>query len=297
MKQVAIVSGKGGTGKTSITAAFAVLASGVVLADCDVDAANLELVISAISARRQPEPFRSGFEMVLDQLLCDGCGRCTEVCRFEAVALSSNPNSPASLIARIDPINCQGCAACAQVCPNEAISMREKVAGELLVSNTRFGPLVHARLEAGEDSSGKLVTMVRSRARELALADQRELVLVDGPPGIGCPVIASLAGVDQVVAVAEPTISGLHDLERVLSLCAHFALPVGVVVNKADLNDEMAAAIRESCMNRGIPLFGEVPHDPIFVAAAHARRTVPEMGEESVSQVIRETWAALLKVL
>lgn len=235
MKQITIISGKGGTGKTSFVAAFAGLAGGAVVADCDVDAADLHLLLKPLSQRRQPEVLKAGYEMVLQPERCSGCGRCIEVCRFGAVRLETVDDRHRRKLLKFDPFQCEGCGCCADVCPEEAIGLREKTAGQVFVSNTRFGPMVHARLGIAQASSGKLVTLVRNRAREIADSDGRDLVLVDGSPGVGCPVIASLSGVNAAVIITEPTVSGLHDLQRVAGLCEHFKVRAFVVVNKWDV--------------------------------------------------------------
>jgi MinD superfamily P-loop ATPase len=252
-RQLVVISGKGGTGKTSVVAAFAALAGGAVLADCDVDAADLHLVL-------QPEPgvehdFSGREQAAIDPATCTACGRCAEVCRFDAVLVSADD------VYSIDPIACEGCGLCARVCPADAITMEPVVNGAWLVSETRFGPLVHARLGVAEDNSGKLVTIVRNAARDVAGERGLALVIVDGAPGIGCPVIASLTGADAVLLVTEPTVSGRHDLERVVQVVKQFHLPFAVCVNKADLNPEMTQRIRAEAGDTGAAFVTTVDYD------------------------------------
>lgn len=254
MRQIVVISGKGGTGKTSVVAAFAALAGGAVLADCDVDAADLHLVL-------RPEPgvehgFSGREQARIDQSACTGCDRCAEVCRFGAVLTTADGTY------RVDPIACEGCGLCARVCPADAITMEPVWNGVWMVSETRFGPLVHARLGVAEDNSGKLVTVVREEAHHIAERRGLPLVIVDGAPGIGCPVIASLTGADLVLVVTEPTVSGRHDLGRVVQVVRQFHLPFGVCVNKADLNPAMSARIRAEAAAEGAAFVTTVDYDP-----------------------------------
>ncbi len=252
-RQLVVISGKGGTGKTSVVAAFAALAGGAVLADCDVDAADLHLVLQpTLGAERD---FTGCEQAAIDPAACTGCGRCAEVCRFAAVLADDDTYT-------VDPIACEGCGLCARVCPAAAVAMTPVVNGAWSVSETRFGPLVHARLGVAEDNSGKLVTLVRNEAR--AVAEQRgiELVIVDGAPGIGCPVIASLTGADAVLLVTEPSVSGRHDLGRVLQVVKQFRLPFAVCVNKADLNPGMTQRIRGEAGESGAAFVATVDYDP-----------------------------------
>jgi len=258
MKQVVILSGKGGTGKTSVAAAFAHLAHEAVcrvktvLADADVDAANLELV----SAPRviEQDDFRGGHIAVIDQTLCEGCGICEDVCRFEAILEKDGDYW-------VDPIACDGCAACVYQCPEHAIDMQEQVVGEWYRSESRFGPMVHANLFPAQDNSGKLVTLVKQHARLWALDEDRDLVLVDGPPGIGCPVISAVSGADLALIVAEPTVSGVHDLQRALETTQHFGVRSMVCVNKADIYPACATGIETYCQDHEIEFVGRIPYD------------------------------------
>lgn len=276
MKQLVVLSGKGGTGKTSFTAALARLAPRVLVADADVDAPNLHLLLRARQERDGTREFLGGLQVVLDEAACSGCGECARVCRFGAVELVA---PEVKWLPRFDPFACEGCGFCARVCPTRAIAMRRRVAGTIHVSDTEVGPLVHARLRVAEENSGKLVSEVRRLAVELARAEGRELILVDGPPGIGCPAIASLSGADAALLVTEPTSAGLADLERVVQLTAHFRVPAAVVLNKSDLWPPAEATLRELCAARGLPYLGGVAYDPAFHAAARAGHTVIDVAE------------------
>ncbi len=290
MKQIVILSGKGGTGKTTVAASLAHLASlemPVVLADADVDAANLELVLDP--TRRETHKFMGGQVAIIDSETCTTCGRCAEVCRFDAVL----PGTPY----RIDPLACEGCASCFYQCPVEAIRMEEQQAGLWFRSDTRFGTLFHAHLFAGQENSGKLVTMVKQQGRLLALDTGAELLLVDGPPGIGCPVISASAGADMALLVVEPTVSGVHDLERVLATTEHFGVPALVAVNKADLNLANTAKIASFCAGRDIPLVGQLPYDPIVTEAMVAGQPVTAVDHAPIAQALREMWAQIKEAL
>lgn len=264
MKQLVILSGKGGTGKTSVAAALAHLASSelpVILADADVDAANLELILDP--QKLEEHRFMGGQVAIIDPDLCQLCGRCYEVCRFDAVI-------PGDDSYRVDPLACEGCASCVYQCPEDAIHVEEQQAGLWFRSDTRFGPLFHAHLFAGQENSGKLVTMVKQNGRLLAASlgqDGRTLLLVDGPPGIGCPVISASAGADLALLVTEPTVSGVHDLERILGTVRHFRVPALVLINKADVNPQRTAEIEAYCQAEGIPLVGKLPYDTVFTKA------------------------------
>ena len=255
MKQVAIVSGKGGTGKTTVVASLAHLAGSAVTVDCDVDAANLALLLPGVDGPEQ-ELF-AGERAEVDPELCSGCGVCASVCRFDAVDID-----PASGLSRVDPLACEGCRACRLVCPTEAIGMRENLAGVWMVREGPAGPLVHARLGIAQGNSGKLVARVREVARDEATARNIGIVLIDGPPGIGCPVHAAITGADLVLAVAEPTPSGEHDLGRVLELCRTFKLPTAVLINKADLSVQPSRRIEAQARSAGARLLGRLPFSP-----------------------------------
>jgi MinD superfamily P-loop ATPase len=290
MKQLVILSGKGGTGKTSVAAALADLASlemPIVLADADVDAANLELVLEPIKI--EEHVFMGGQVAIIDPDLCQLCGQCYEVCRFEAVIHdSSGPNGESY---RIDGLACEGCASCVYQCPEDAIHMEEQQAGLWFRSHTRFGPLFHAHLFAGQENSGKLVTMVKQQGRLLALDEGRELLLVDGPPGIGCPVISANAGADLALIVTEPTVSGVHDLERILGTVNHFRVPALVLINKADLNPVHTARIEAYCLDRGIEVVGKLPYDTaVTEAMVQGQPVTAYQPDGPVAVTLREGW-------
>lgn len=263
MKQLVILSGKGGTGKTSVAAAFAHLAQdgsfpiNAVLADADVDAANLDLVLRP--ERMETHDFTGGSVAVIDPQRCQGCGTCEQVCRFDAV-LSPSSEDLRSTYA-IDPIACDGCAACVYQCPEEAIHMEPQTVGRWYHSESRFGQLFHANLYPAQENSGKLVTLVKQNARLYALDNEVPLMIVDGPPGIGCPVIAAAAGADLALIVTEPTVAGVHDLNRILQTITHFRIPAQVVINKADIYPEGSAQIEAVCSELGVELIGQIPFD------------------------------------
>jgi MinD superfamily P-loop ATPase len=277
MKQVTIISGKGGTGKTTITAAFAALAKKHVLADADVDAADLHLVLNP--SVEKAEPFFGGRVPCIDKAKCNQCGLCMKKCRFDAISDYE-----------IDVIACEGCGVCFRVCPETAITMQESCCGQWFVSKTRFGPMVHARLGVGAENSGKLVSVVRQQARSIAEREGRNWIIIDGPPGIGCPVISAITGVDLVLAVTEPTLSGIHDLERVLAVARHFQVPAMVCINKADINPENTGRIKSYCGERGISIAGEIPYDPVVTKAMVAGKTVVEFEDGTMSSKMKAIW-------
>jgi len=291
MKQLVILSGKGGTGKTSIAAALAHLASSemrLVLADADVDAANLELVLAP--TRVEEHPFEGGAVAEIDPDECLACGICEGVCRFDAII-------PGEQSYQVDRLACEGCAACFYQCPKQAIRMVPQQAGEWYRSDTRFGPLFHAHLFAGQENSGKLVTMVKQQARLLALDTDADLLLVDGPPGIGCPVISASAGADMALLVAEPTISGVHDLERVLATTDHFGIPARVLINKADINPARAGDIEAFCQERGIPIVGRIPYDTTVTEAMVNGQPITAYADGPATEALHLAWAHLREAL
>ncbi|MHC4199033.1 MAG: ATP-binding protein [Planctomycetota bacterium] len=306
MRELVVVSGKGGTGKTSIVASFAALASGsalrrtegaalassgnggVVLADCDVDAADLYLVLSPDILRR--EEFRAGRVARIRRRECIGCGACLAYCRFGAVVRQELASGEQRF--SIDDIACEGCGVCVRLCPEGAIDLMEKTSGEWFVSETRHGPMVHARVGVAEANSGKLVTRIRKEARTIAEAKGKALLLVDGPPGAGCPVIASMTGADMVLLVAEPSVSGLHDLGRVAELASKLQVQAAVCVNRSDLNPEMAARIEDGVRESGLTWLGEVPYDDEVTKAQIEGRSVVEVSDGPAARAIREVWRA-----
>jgi len=278
VKQVTILSGKGGTGKTTITGSFAALAEKPVLADCDVDASNLHLILNP--KIKETVEFKGLKLAEIDQEKCTRCGLCMQLCRFNAIHDYV-----------VDPIHCEGCKVCVVNCPAEAINFNERVCGYAYLSDTDYGPMSHARLTPGMENSGKLVTLVRQNAAKLSEDSGRELVLVDGPPGIGCPVIASLSNVDAAVAVVEPTLSGIHDLKRALQLLEHFKIVPSVIVNKYDINMDNTASVRGFCEDQKIPVLGMIPFDEnVTKAMVQAKPVVVFSPESSASLAIRETW-------
>ena len=291
MKQLVILSGKGGTGKTTAAAALAHLASGelpVVLADADVDAANLELVLDP--ARQETQDFIGGKLAVIDLTKCTACGTCHDVCRFEAIV-------PGDEAYRIDALACEGCAACTYQCPEEAIHMQEQQDGQWFRSDTRFGPLFHAHLFAGQENSGKLVTLVKQQARLLGQDTGAELLLVDGPPGIGCPVISACSGMDLALHVVEPTVSGVHDLERILATTDHFGVPSLVAINKADLNFKRAEEIATFCAARGVEIAGRIPYDDAVTKAMVQGLPVTAYTDGPVTEALKSVWARVRRTL
>jgi MinD superfamily P-loop ATPase len=285
MKELVIISGKGGTGKTSTVAAFAALASDVVLADCDVDAADLHLILSPTIRDRQE--FLGGNRATIDASDCIGCGQCQQYCRFEAI----HP-APDGMTYVVDPLACEGCGVCERFCPAQAIQFAPAVNGEWYRSDTRYGPMIHARLGIAEENSGKLVTLVRRKAKETAQAQGLSLMITDGSPGIGCPVIASVTGADQVLLVTEPTPSGLHDLDRVVQLLQRFQLPGMVCVNKADINQELTEGIEAYAVAKGLLSVGRIPYSAKVTAAQTQGLSVIEYadGEDAIASSLRGIW-------
>jgi len=286
MKELVIISGKGGTGKTSLVSAFAALAERKVLCDADVDAADLHLIMNP--EVRQRHDFAGGHTAVINRDICTECGLCRELCRWEAISDTFE----------VDSISCEGCGVCYYFCPEKAIDFPEKTCGEWFVSRTRFGPMVHARLGIAEENSGKLVTLVRQEAKKLAESDSLDLILTDGPPGVGCPVIASIGGATAVLIVAEPTVSGKHDLERVANLANHFRVPSLLCINKYDLNPDESHRIVSLARSMGIGTVGEIPFDPAFTRAMVEGRCIMEFdGGEQAKESVRRVWKGVLQAL
>jgi MinD superfamily P-loop ATPase len=278
MRELVVISGKGGTGKTSIVASFAALAENKVMADCDVDAADLHLLLEPHI--KEGAEFFSSQSAVIDAERCTRCGTCREVCRWEAIGEEFV----------VDQIACEGCGVCAHFCSEQAIDLRQNRSGEWFVSDTRFGPLVHARLGIAEENSGKLVALVRQKARELAEKEGRDLIVVDGAPGIGCQVISSITGATAVLVVTEPTLSGIHDMKRVVELAAHFQIPVFVCVNKFDLNPELTSQTESFCRERRLKLAGKIPYDTVVTKAMVQGKTVVEYSSGLVAKEIEKLW-------
>jgi MinD superfamily P-loop ATPase len=298
VKQLVILSGKGGTGKTSVAAAFAHLAAAstpplrAVLADADVDAANLELLLQPRVL--EEHDFVGGSLAVIDGDRCTGCGVCAEVCRFDAIIAPSPAAGGDGQVYRVDPIACDGCAACVYQCPDQAIQMQPQTVGQWFRSETRFGPLLHAALRPAQENSGKLVTQVKREARLLALVDGYDAMIVDGPPGIGCPVISAASGADLSLVVAEPTAAGVHDMERALQTVAHFRIPALVCINKADLHPDGAAHIEVYCQAHNIEVIGRIPFDSAVAhAIVHAQPVTVHAPESPASRAIVRMWAVV----
>ena len=285
MKELVVISGKGGTGKTTILASFAALAGRTALADCDVDAPDLCLLLHP--EINHQEEFRGGQLAVIDRERCLRCGRCREVCRFEAITPGFS----------VEPLDCEGCGACRVVCPAEAIELRERVAGDWFRGQTKYGPMVYARLRPAEENSGKLVALVRKQARVQAERDGIELLLTDGPPGIGCPVIATLGNADLALMVTEPTPSGMHDLERALALCSHFRVPAAVCVNKFDLNPGLEAKIHEFCAESQIAVTHSIPFDESVTKAIQQGLPLVEYGRGTASRAVAAVWQEVVNRL
>jgi len=284
MKEVVILSGKGGTGKTSVVGSFAAIAQNKVMADCDVDAADLHLILSPSS--KEENEFRSGQVAVIDEDKCIQCGLCQDVCRFSAINDF-----------KVDPVSCEGCGFCSNVCPAGAIAMQEPKAGDWFISNSKYGPLVHARLGIAQENSGKLVALVRQHAKEIAEQGKLDYIISDGPPGIGCPVISSLSGADLALLITEPTLSGIHDLERVLGVCHHFGVPALVCINKYDLNEDNTRQIENYCLKLGVEVAAKIPFNNIVTEALVHGQPVVEYDHGTVCQEINKLWQRVTQVL
>ncbi|MDD5562043.1 MAG: P-loop NTPase [Candidatus Omnitrophica bacterium] len=281
MKQIAVISGKGGTGKTVVTGSFAALAKNKIMVDCDVDAADLHLLLHP--AVKERHEFRSGQTALIDKKLCNKCGKCISACRFGAIKANCT----------IEHFSCEGCALCSYICPYGAIRMEENVAGEWFVSDTKYGPFVHAKLGIAEENSGKLVAKIRQIAKEIAERQAFDYVIIDGPPGIGCPVIASLSGVDCALIVTEPTLSGLHDAQRVIEVAKHFNIPVKLLVNKYDLNTGVTEKIEAFCRERVVPVVGKIPFDKTVVEALVEGKTIIEYAACPAVDEVKNIWEGL----
>ena len=286
MKELIIISGKGGTGKTSLIAAFASLAENKVLCDADVDAADLHLIMNPDISMRAD--FKSGHTADINKNQCTECGLCLDLCKFDAISSDFVVN----------PVDCEGCGVCVYFCPEKAIDFPENTCGEWFESDTRFGPMVHARLGIAEENSGKLVTLVRQESKRLADQKNLNLILTDGPPGVGCPVIASIGGASAVCIVTEPTLSGIHDMERVVQLASHFKVPAMVCVNKFDLNPDLTRDIENFARDEGLSCLGRIPFDPIFTEAMVKGQTIIEYNSESdAGHAVKVIWQTLSKKL
>jgi len=295
LKEIVVISGKGGTGKTSIVASFAALANNAVLADCDVDAADLHLVLEPDV--KQTHDFSGGKLASVITEKCIGCGRCEEVCNFDAAVFNGPANDVVEKTYTIDSIACDGCGVCVHYCPVDAIEFKDAVNGQWFISDTRFGPMVHARLGIAQENSGKLVSLIRKQSKQIAAEQNKDLIIVDGSPGIGCPVIASIVGADLVLAVTEPTISGQHDLDRVIELTKHFKIPTAVCVNKYDINVKIAKAIEKKALERDLKVAGKIAYDIAVTKAQIAARSIVEYSSNGLKEQIVSLWESVLDML
>jgi len=295
LKEVVVISGKGGTGKTSIVAAFAALVKNAVFADCDVDAADLHLVLEP--RIKQRNDFSGGKRAAIVTDKCIGCGRCEEVCNFDAAIFNGPANNVVERTYTIDAIACEGCKVCVEFCPVNAIEFKDAVNGQWFISDTRFGPMVHAKLGIAEENSGKLVSLIRKEAKRIATERDSDLIIVDGSPGIGCPVIASITGTDLVLAVTEPTLSGQHDLDRVIELTTHFRIPTAVCINKYDINVKITKAIEKKVTERGLKLVGKIAYDTVVTEAQLAGKSIVEYSNNSLTEQILSLWESTLDML
>ena len=284
MKEIVVLSGKGGTGKTVIVASLAALARDKVMADCDVDAADLHLLLQP--SIKKTEEFWSGKTAFIDKKFCTGCGVCEEVCRFGAIKNF-----------KVDPISCEGCGFCFHVCPEKTISMKDNMAGSWFISDTKYGPLVHARLGIAEENSGKLVAIVRQNARRIAEEQGLSYIISDGPPGIGCPVISSISGANMALLITEPTLSGMHDLDRVLGVCRHFGIAALVCINKYDLNEENTHQIEDFCRRQGVEVISRLPFDNVVTEALVQGLPVVEYAKNGIAAELKTLWEKVSAVL
>jgi len=284
MKELCIISGKGGTGKTSITSSFVALAEDKVIVDCDVDAPDLHLILKP--EIEEEHEFRGSSLAVIDADKCTECGACEEICEFDAIT-----------DIRVNPILCEGCNVCTITCPEDAITLEEQLSGYVFISETRFGPMSHAQLNIAEEASGKLITQVRNNARKIAEDRGFDLIIIDGPPGIGCPVISSLSGVDIALIITEPTLSGLHDLSRILQLVKGFGTTALVCINKYDINTSNADEIVTFCEDMGISVVGRLPYDQIVTEAMVAGKAVVEFSDSELADEMTRMWGTVKNLL
>lgn len=283
MREIVVLSGKGGTGKTSFSTALAHLAEGKILADADVDAANLHLLLRPRVLGSAP--FYGMPVAGINRERCEQCGQCAEFCRFQAIEEFA-----------VQPEKCEGCGVCIHICPRGAIERRPRQVGEVYISTTPLGPMVHASLAAGAENSGKLVAEVRRRAREMAREQNLALMITDGPPGIGCPVLSCLPDCHLAVLVAEPSAAGVHDLQRLLQLLEHFRVPAAVVINKWDIAVQRTQEIEQLCTKRRVPVLGRIPFDSTVFHALQQGRCYLDVAESPAGQATRQVWKALQRL-
>jgi MinD superfamily P-loop ATPase len=291
MKELVVVSGKGGTGKTSLVGSLAALSDNKVLVDCDVDAADLHLILH--NDLRTTTRFTGGKRASIIDSKCTNCGICPEYCRFDAIKDKNHIGDADGEGFWIDKHACDGCGVCVRHCPEEAIEFKEVISGEWYLSDTPYGPLVHARLGIAEANSGKLVSVLREKARQLADSRALDLIIVDGPPGIGCPVIASITGTGYVLVVTEPSMSAMHDMERLLQLTAHFGIPMGICINKSDINPELSDQIEKKARDSDLPVLGRIRYDEAVTKAQVNRKSVVESGGRTAARDIRNLWECI----
>jgi len=283
MKQIVIISGKGGTGKTILTGAFAVIAKNKIIADCDVDAADLHLLLNPNI--KEEHIFKSGFTASINQEKCTHCLKCINFCRFDAIDNNL----------KVDLISCEGCGFCYNLCSAKAIELKENISGKWFISDTKFGPFVHAKLGIAEENSGKLVSLVRKQAQELALKQNKDLIIIDGAPGIGCPVIACISNVDCAVVVTEPTLSGLHDADRVIKVARHFGVPIKLVINKFNLNIEMTKKIEQYGIDNNIPVIGKIEFNKDIVDSVVNGKTIMATSNEELKITMKQIWGKIVE--
>jgi MinD superfamily P-loop ATPase len=295
VKEIVVISGKGGTGKTSIVACFAALAKNAVLADCDVDAPDLHLILSPDI--KQTSDFSGGKSALILTEKCAGCGKCQQVCNFDAVLFNGPPNRVVGKTYTIDPVSCEGCGVCAYFCPNSAIEFKDAVNGRWFISNTRFGPLVHAQLGIAQENSGKLVSLLRKQAKKIASEQQKDLIIADGSPGIGCPVIASVTGADLVLIVTEPTVSGRHDLDRVVELTEHFKIPAAICINKYDINLDITKEIERNALRKNLKVIGKIAYDNSVTKAQLAAKSIVEYPSNGLKKQMESLWESTANML
>lgn len=290
MKEIVIISGKGGTGKTSVTASFAVLGSkDVIVADCDVDAADMHLLMTPDFARS--EDFYSGELANINQEKCTQCGRCADICRFNAISVIDGQYI-------IDPLNCEGCGYCTRICPASAITNNGLNVGKWYISKIKTGStMIHAKLGIGADNSGKLVTKVKNEAKQIAKENNKEYIVVDGSPGVGCPVVSSLSGADFVVLVTEPSVSGLHDLKRVYELVKKFKIKAGCIINKSDINKNITAQIEVFLKEENITHISNLPYNESFTKAMTYGQTIVEYGQNNIAPIVKESWNKVKQII
>jgi len=292
IKAIAVISGKGGTGKTTIVGSLAYLAKNKVVVDCDVDAADLHLILKGKTAHLYD--FMGGQKAIIDPELCNDCGLCVEYCRFDAIKGGGNTVDSPGDERHIDQYECEGCAVCAEFCIENAIRMKDHKSGQWLMGKTKYGPLIHAKLGIAEANSGRLVSLLRRSAQELAKKNNYDLILIDGSPGIGCPVIATLTGVSYALIVTEPTVSAIHDMERLIELAGHFEIQTGICVNKCDLNSNMADKIERLAKRHKIPVLARIPYDLEMVKSQIKGVPFTEFSNSDTSKIISQLWQNLL---